>query len=191
MNPVAVAATATNKATHGKMVLVANVFVDEHPPLVGAVRSTQKDPGGLVITTEAKNVKFVWDEGKEMYLVDPSSTLKATWDIVEGPCETHAEFTKHLTKNEGSIVLFELGYFPTGATTGTFTGTAGLRRRQARALHRRQPGRVVALPRGVDPQREGRREVRGRLRRSAPRQRNEGQRRLVPRARREVADPLR
>jgi hypothetical protein len=32
-------------------------------------------------------------------------------------------FTKDLGANDGTIVVLELGYFPTGATTGTFVGT--------------------------------------------------------------------
>lgn len=121
-NPVAVSASTTDKKTKKKTVLSANVFITDHPKLGGTVKSTQKDPVGLTITTTA-DVTFVWDEPDQYYVLDPSSGVTAHWDISADGCETHAAFDKTLTKDEGTIVIFDLGYFPTGATTGTFVGT--------------------------------------------------------------------
>ncbi len=123
-NPIAVSAAATDVTTRRKMVLTANVFVSAHPPLVGAVHSTQKDADNqLVITTNA-NVTFAWNDDMQLYRLAVGSTLSATWDVPDGPCVTHATFTKDLAAQDGTIVILELGYFPTGAATGTFVGTS-------------------------------------------------------------------
>ncbi len=123
-NPVTVSASTTDKKTQRKTVLVANVFVSDHPALSGTVNTTQKDAGvgGLVLTSQA-TVKMVWDPDQLLYRVDPSTTLTAHWDIVGTQCETHGMFTKNLGPTDGAIILTDVGYFPTGATMGTFVGT--------------------------------------------------------------------
>ncbi len=128
MNPVVVSASTTDVTTKRKTILTANIYVEEHPRFSGMITSTQKDDGtapGLVITTEA-TVTFVWNEAMALYLVDStSSTVTAHWDIVQPPCETHlVSPATPIGSMDGIIIITELGYFATGATTLDLAGTA-------------------------------------------------------------------
>lgn len=121
-NPVAVSATVLAKSTGTKTVLTSNILVNDHPSLMGVVNSKQMDGTGLTITTHAE-VTFVWNESQERYQPGAKSTLAAQWDIVADGCETHGLFNRELAAHEGTIIILDRGYFPTGAAMGTYRGT--------------------------------------------------------------------
>jgi hypothetical protein len=122
-NPVAVSASVTDKTTQRKTVLTSNVFIDANAPLSGTIVSTQSFGAlGSTISTRAK-LTFEFDSVNQWYAPAPGGTLHADYEVVADGCVTRGTLEAAIAPTDGMIIVVDLGYFPSGRTTGTFTGT--------------------------------------------------------------------
>ena len=125
-NPVAVSASMTNTTTPGMTLLIANVWVDSHPPYSGSITSTQvNDSGGLTDTlTTSASVRMLYDTTDLAYR-PASGTVIAQLDIIDSvtPCATHLTYSGALDPADGFMTLEDDIYFAGGNKIVTMNGT--------------------------------------------------------------------
>ncbi len=132
-NPVAVSAEVTNIFINRgqRTVLVANIWIEGHPPLAGTIISTQVSPlgTGTMTHTTFASVEFQYDRSDEMYR-PAAGNVVSRLDYVDpvAGCGYHVAFAGAIGAGDGYIsVRDEDGdtprYGAAGVTIAAHTGT--------------------------------------------------------------------